>query len=109
MTVDLITEVPDHLSVVLKTLQELQRRLDTEMNSGLAGSAGAGVNPAHVRMGVQLSTASAQLGREVRAWTKRVKELAKSAPLEERLEAVRRFIQELSPADRERLLEDLDV
>lgn len=97
---DILSQAPAHLEGVLSTLRELQRRLDVEMNSGLAASAGAGINPNHVRMGVQLATASAQLGREVRAWSKRVRELSASAPLEQKVEAVIRFLQELNPVER---------
>ena len=106
-TEDILSQAPVHLEGVLSTLRELQRRLDVEMNSGLAASAGAGINPNHVRMGVQLATASAQLGREVRAWSKRVREMAQTAPLEQKMEAVRRFMAELNPADREGLLQEI--
>lgn len=104
--VDLISEVPVQLEEVLKTLQELQKRLQTEMNSGLAGSAGAGVNPGHVRMGMQLAKATADLGREVRAWTKRVKELAGTATLEERLLGVRAFLDSLPESTRAEFLKE---
>lgn len=105
---DLILEAPAHLDEVLLTLKELRRRLDVEMSSGLAASKGAGLNPTHVRAAMQLANASAQLSREVRAWTKRVRELAQSAPLEQRKAAVLRFLQELPPTERGEILEALD-
>lgn len=111
--VDPLTEVPNHLAEVLETLKILQERLKVETTSGLAGSKGAGVNAAHVRMAMQLSTATSNLSRETRAWTRRVKELAGSATLEERLGAVKSFLKSLPEADLVTFLcelnEDLDA
>ncbi len=106
--VDLITEVPTHLEKVLATLTELQRRLDEEMSTGLASSKGAGINPQHVRLAMQLSTATSNLSREVRSWTRRVKELAGSASQEERLDAVRLFLESLPEVTRKKFFKDLN-
>lgn len=97
---ELLTEVPAQLQRTLETLQQLQKRLDVEMNSGLAASAGAGVNPNHVTMATKLADASTKLGREVRAWSKKVVEAGRQAPLEERKEAVLRFILSLPHGER---------
>ena len=101
-----VTEVPEHLESVLNSLKELQRRLDAEMNSGLAASKGAGINPAHVRMGMQLTNASTQISRECRAWAKQLKALASTASLDERCAAVVKFLQELPEEMRAGLLEE---
>ncbi len=77
------------------------------MNSGLAGSKGAGINPNHVKMAVSLASASSQLGRESRAWLKRVGELAKTASLEEKSRAVVLFFRDLPEGLRASLLEEL--
>lgn len=100
-------ELPEHLGEVLNTLKELQRRLDYDMRDGLAGSRGAGINPNHVKMAMQLANGSTQLSREVRAWLRKGKELAAASTLEERLASVGKFIQGLPPGAKTRLQEIL--
>jgi hypothetical protein len=63
-----LTEFPDQLAKMLALIEQNRQRLETDMNSGLAASEGAGFNSSHSRDAVALAKAAADLGREVRAW-----------------------------------------
>lgn len=103
-TQDILRQVPAHLEANLKSLQELQSRLDYDMQDGLAGSPGAGLNPAHVQQATKITDASTKLSRELRALMSEIRDLAGTASLEDKLEAVLRFSQELPVDAREALI-----
>lgn len=91
---EVLIEVPAELEATLATVRELRTRLDREVKS-TGGKNAVGVSPMHVRASMQLTSAMTSLSRESRMWSKRLKELSDTAPLEDRVEAVKRFILEL--------------
>jgi len=97
---DLHAALPSHLQALLEDLTENQRRLRQEMNSGLAASAGAGVNPKHVAMAESLTKSTINVSRELRAWVKTTKESSQNLSIQERVSLVAAFIKSLSSADR---------
>lgn len=100
MSVDLHAAVPAHLNELLADVTANQARLRLEMNSGMAGSAGAGANPKHVSMSESLTKSSIALSRELRAWTKQTREASKNLSIGERIQLVVAFVESLSVADR---------
>ncbi len=100
---DLHAALPGHLSALLEDLQSNQARLRLEMNSGMAASPGAGVNPKHVQMAESLTKSTINVSRELRAWAKATKETSQNLTIQERISLVAAFVKSLSTADRQLL------
>lgn len=73
-----LQEFPEHLQQMLNLIEQNRQRLETEMNSGLADSDGAGFNTKHATAAVSLAKAYQQLGQETRQWLDTLRKKAKN-------------------------------
>ncbi len=97
---DVYNDIPQHLEALLADVTENQKRLHFDMHDGMAGSPGAGCNPKHVAIAATITKLSVDLSRELRAWSKTVKDRGRQLSIGERINLTVAFVRSLSDADR---------
>ena len=103
-TLDDLEQFREDLVAVANLLRQNIERLTQDMNSGLAGSKGAGSNEKHVRAIKDLSLASTNLGKELRQWQKRKTDKAKTLSKKEKMDIIVRFAEGMNPPERKKLI-----
>jgi hypothetical protein len=86
--------LPDEIEALLKLIAENRRRLETDMNVGLAAKGGP--NPVHIGALKELATAMSTLGKEARQWAGHQKSnLDKMSPAQKARVVVQFILNEL--------------
>lgn len=84
-------ELPDELSKMLAILAEQRRRLESDMNAGMAKSGGP--NKDHIHAAKELSKAMSDLGHEMRMWAGHIKTNMDKMTPARKAQVVIQFIQ----------------
>ncbi len=104
-------KITRQLNELLRLVQANLERLDSEMNTALAGTPKA-KEAAAKRILTQvnaLTKSVVELSKETRAWQKQSKEVGSKLTLAERIDLTVQFIGKLSVSDRQELLHRVGV
>lgn len=93
-------ELPDELSKMLAILAEQRRRLEADMNAGMAKNAGP--NKDHIYAAKELAKAMSDLGHEMRMWAGHIKTNMDKMTPARKAQVVIQFVQGELPVGQRR-------